>query len=256
MIRPIDLAGHRYGKLLVKRRHRQNSKSGKARWICVCECGRETIVASNNLRSQQVCSCGICVRGKHNQSKSRTYKIWSSMKMRCLNPNDSSWNYYGGRGIQICERWKQSYEAFLDDMGECPSEQHSIDRIDFNGDYCPENTRWILLSEQGKNTRHNRVINAFGKSQILADWVRETGIANTTLRSRLNKGQHPEEALSTPVFRERLLTFDGETKSLTDWGRYAGIHPDTLSGRLSRGWSLSDALKKPINIKHFRKNSL
>lgn len=131
------------------------------------------------------------------------YKAWDSMKSRCLNDRDASFKHYGARGIRVCEQWVKSFEAFLADVGLRPSARHSLGRKDNNGNYEPGNVRWETPEEQQGNTRANRVVEAFGKKQILTAWSQETGIPLSTLWVRLTRLKwNAEKALRTPV---RLL---------------------------------------------------
>lgn len=157
----IDLTGQTFGKLLVLKRQ-NNFGECPVQWLCKCECGNEKVVISANLRNGTTKSCG-CIRkelvGKrfktHGMTKSRTYKIWSSMKTRCLNPKATNFEYYGGIGVTICEEWL-SFDNFLKDMGEAPKEK-SIDRINVYEGYSPENCKWSTLEEQAKNKRERKV---------------------------------------------------------------------------------------------------
>lgn len=135
------------------------------------------------------------------RSAAKEYQTWQAMKDRCGNPGSESFATYGGRGIAVCERWRESFEIFLADMGPKPSPSHSIDRIDNDGGYCPENCRWATPKEQARNTRKSLVIVAFGESMIAADWAERTGIPAATIKSRLRLGLHPEAALSSRWFR-------------------------------------------------------
>src|SRR5690606_14083096 len=122
-------------------------------------------------------------RPTHGFSKTPTYKSWDSAKQRCTNPADDHWPDYGGRGIGMCARWLQSFENFLTDMGKRP-DGTTLDRLDVNGDYSPENCRWATPIEQHNNKRINTFVEYDGKRQTIAQWSRETGIHPDTLRRR------------------------------------------------------------------------
>ncbi len=162
-----DLAGQVFGRLLVV--SRADNVGAKVAWLCQCACGSEKIVMATNLLAGTTVSCG-CLRSEHQSARiakrnlrhghnrsgqeSRTHKSWVSMLTRCGNPNHKSFASYGGRGIQVCARWKR-FENFLADMGERPDGK-TLDRIDVNGNYEPANCRWATPSEQQKNKRGSR----------------------------------------------------------------------------------------------------
>ena len=183
-----DLSGRTFGRLEVL--SRAPNKGPKVRWICRCSCGKKREVAATSLTSGKSLSCG-CLRKEllsadnnqttHGMTGSPEYMSWWSMKQRCLNPNTINYRNYGGRGITICERWLNSLENFLVDMGRRP-EGTSLDRHpNPNGNYEPGNCRWANRKQQGRNKSNSRYLAAFGATGTLSDWVECSGIPKTTL---------------------------------------------------------------------------
>jgi hypothetical protein len=155
----IDITSHRFGRLVAQELVGR-TREGKALWRCLCDCGRAHEVTGANLRRGRVRSCGCACRPpttKHGDTAggktAAEWAAWHQAKMRTTSPTHPAWKDYGGRGIKVCERWLNSYENFLADMGRRPSPQHSIDRINNDGDYEPGNCRWATKSEQVLNRR-------------------------------------------------------------------------------------------------------
>jgi hypothetical protein len=160
------------------------------------------------LRPGGVRSCG-CLRDeaarkrmtKHGMKRTRENAIWMNMRARCGNPNHQYWADYGGRGIVVCERW-QTFMNFFADMGRCP-EKHTIERVDNDRGYEPENCRWATMLEQGRNKRNNRLLTMGGESHHAAEWARRVGINAGAILYRKRAGWTDEEALTTPVAQQR-----------------------------------------------------
>jgi hypothetical protein len=190
---------------------------------------------------------------KHGHASSGAYRSWLAMKSRCSNPRVTQYEDYGGRGITVCDRWNESFDAFLEDMGDKPTPRHQIDRIDVEGNYEPSNCRWVTSQTNNNNKRSNRLLTFDGRTQSVAEWGRELGIRGATIGIRINDlGWSVERALTTPaVKRERNtrgLKYEHDGKSLTavDWARELGVSKNTLLSRLERGWSIERALTQPL----------
>lgn len=170
------------------------------RWKCRCECGNERLVIGTTLRNGRSTSCG-CDAGKraetakklfttHNESKLRIYKIWSYMRKRCYNENSSNYCNYGGRGISVCDEWNNSYEAFRDwAINNGYEDSLSIDRIDVNGNYEPDNCRWVTDAAQANNRRNTVYYTHDGQTRSVSEWASIYGINYKTLLKRIKSGK-------------------------------------------------------------------
>jgi hypothetical protein len=186
MGKKVDISEKRFGRLVVIKD--AYSRKNRWYWLCKCDCGNEITVLSNSLLSCNTTSCGCQQREttsevftKHGQSKtgkvSAEYRIWTAMKTRCYNPKHRHYKYYGGKGISVCDRWLNSFENFLADMGKRPSTSHSIDRYpDTNGNYELNNCRWATIEEQGQNRTSNRKIIYKGEEMTIGEFIKSLGI--------------------------------------------------------------------------------
>jgi len=179
--------------------------------------------------------------------RSPEYRAWTMMKTRCYNANNHKYPAYGGRGIEVCDRWRGSFETFLEDMGPRPGKGYSIDRIDNDSNYEPSNCRWATASQQASNRGSTRWIEVKGERRTLQEWAAMLGAHSQTIADRITRGWSIEDAVSVmPGTRYRkdgvLLVYRGKTKSLAEWGRVMRLRPETISTRIKAGWSIGRAL--------------
>ena len=206
----VEMAGKQCERLLVIEKHHRD-KNGGWHWLCLCSCGKETIVNGRDLRNGHTKSCGCLIREvtgninrSHGLSKSRIYKIWAGTIQRCHNPKNSDYKCYGERGIVVCNEWKNNFESFNEwAMSSGYTEDLTLERIDVNGNYCPENCEWILLSKQARNTRKNKLVTYKGKTQCVAAWEEELGFNCHTLWNRLYTLKWSEEQAFTQPVKKR-----------------------------------------------------
>jgi hypothetical protein len=203
---PIYTAGQRVCRLTLLQCIPSVNRSGE-RWVCKCECGTIKTVRRSGLLTGDSKSCG-CLKRDHASSRftkhghaaagKRTaeYNIWVGMRSRCRDQNYPGYCRYGGRGIAVCNRWEASFEDFLSDMGKRPTRAHSIDRIDNDGNYEPDNCRWATRTQQARNTRQVNIVEFDGKSVTLPDLAEKLNLNLQKVRRRLKSGWDLERAIS------------------------------------------------------------
>ncbi len=202
-MRGIDLQGRKFGRLTVLavggRKHRQ------LLWRCLCDCGNDTSVTGQLLREGLTRSCGCLQREvttarsqTHGLRSSKEYGVWWTMLHRCVDPKSKSYRNYGGRGIKVCERWRD-FAAFYEDMGPRPSDQHSIERRENDGDYEADNCFWATKAEQVANKRNTHLITVNGETKHLAEWARLLEATPAAILYRLKRGWTPEQAVTEPI---------------------------------------------------------
>lgn len=191
----LDLVGNTYGRLTVISRLPPVPNSHDSWWLCKCSCGLTTNVRASSLKMNVTKSCGCfrveakLIHGENpgNGRKTKEYRTWDHMIQRCTNTNKPEYKRYWGRGINVCEKWRNDFTAFLADVGRAPSNKHSLDRINNDGNYEPGNCRWATAKEQLNNRSNTVWIEHAGKRMTLTEWSRHLGITTGTLKFRLKK---------------------------------------------------------------------
>lgn len=192
MAKIVNLKGLRFGQLTVV--ERAENRGNQTAWVCLCDCGNRCVVMSTHLKAGHTQSCGCLQRERtsqareiHGKSNSRLYRIWSNMKSRCYNPNTTYYQDYGGRGITVCDEWKDDFQAFYEwAVLHGYSDDLTIDRKDNNLGYSPDNCWWTTRSKQQNNRRNNRYISYNGETLTITQWARKLGISQKVLFARLN----------------------------------------------------------------------
>ncbi len=192
------LSGKRFGKLVVG--NRVANVGTHAVWQCLCDCGVWCEVKGSRLKTGRTVSCG-CYRleqlrkaiTKHGKAGTVEHQTWKRLRGRCLNPQSPDYHHYGGRGIKVCERWLESFENFYADMGDRPTSEHSIDRIDVNGDYSPENCRWATPQQQAANRRKTHV-DFDGLSLTVAEWSARLEVPQGRIYRLLKSDRNTQQA--------------------------------------------------------------
>ena len=204
MGKKIDLTGQRFGRLIVLQ-DVGTDRYGSYRWLCKCDCGKTTIATRTNLTTGHTQSCGCIAREKmlnyHGIPNKHLTRVRLSMKRRCYDPRCKEYKHYGQRGIKICDEWmghdgRDKFVQWALDNGY--SEGLTIDRIDVNGDYNPDNFRWITKAEQNRNKRTNLMVVYQGRRMCVADAARLSGIKQGTLQQRVNSGWTEEKLFDPP----------------------------------------------------------
>lgn len=211
MGRFVDLRGQRFGRLVIECRGKTLSRNNGGTilyWLCKCDCGNETEVVGNDLKSGRTFSCGCYQRERskeyhttHGMCHTRIHDIWLGMKDRCGNVNSAAYHHYGGRGITVCKEW-QKFEPFYEwAMANGYRDDLTIDRIDVNGNYEPSNCRWATWEEQANNTRKNHRLTFNGETHTISEWALILNISYSALASRVQRGWSMDRIFNTPKRR-------------------------------------------------------
>jgi hypothetical protein len=214
-----DISGRRFGRLTVVRAAGHATTPGGVQilvWECVCDCGKTILSRTGSLNSGKQLSCG-CLGREHRIASLRTHGatergstnraefwVWQGMRNRCYRKTHRHYYMYGGAGITVCDRWRESFASFFEDMGPRPSKKHSLDRYpNQNGNYEPGNVRWATWPEQQRNKSSNHWITCNGETLIITDWAKRLGCRDGVIHGRLKLGWTPERAVSQPVQKAR-----------------------------------------------------
>ena len=218
LMKVIDLQNKRFGRWLVLNKV-ESTKGGLARWLCICDCGTQKIVIGSNLLRGMTTSCGCYNKEKakerlqtHGKTNTRIYRIWQDMKHRCNYKNNDNFYWYGNKGIKVCKEWELDFLRFYEwSINNGYEENLTLDRINAEEDYCPDNCRWVNITAQQNNRKDNIRIEYHGKNQTLSEWSKELGINRITLWNRLFTSKWSvEKAFTTKVNKE---THNGKNKN-------------------------------------------
>lgn len=224
-------------------------KSGHFFHLCVCECGNEKIIMNGNLKNGKTKSCGclnrekLSLRAKHKMHGTQEYTAWNNMWTRCTNIKSDRYKNYGGRGITVCKEW-EIFTNFINDIGMKPSINHSIGRIDNNGNYCKNNCRWETPLQQKTNTTTTVLIEFNGVKKIASEWAKEFNISEFKIRQRFARGIMPPELFNRENFNEKSIEFNGQIKLTTEWLKFANIPISSFYLLRRRGESDQNIIKK------------
>jgi len=268
-----DLTGKKFGKLTVI--EYAEYRNHKPHWKCKCECGNYKIASTHYLKYGHTQSCGCLVKGKeferykHGLTKHRIYHTYHAMKQRCFNEKNEGYKDYGARGISVCDEWmgERGLENFYEwSMNNGYKDDLTIDRINVNGDYSPDNCRWANVETQMNNTTRNVRFEYNGESHTSSEWAKilNNGVPKTEIYSRIVLlGWDVEKALFTPlavsnkpdIYRwKRMLTHNGRTQTIAEWCEETGLKKDNYRSRIKIGWSEEKAATTPIFSRGRAKN--
>ena len=243
-----NVIGNKYGRLTVledapDKIYRNGAHDRVEK--CICECGKIKFVKLGELKSGRTKSCG-CYHDEacknratsHGMANTRLYRIWCLMKTRCSNPSAQYYYLYGGKGIKVCDEWKDNFEEFCNwSILSGYNDSLTIDRIDSNKDYCPNNCRWVTFEVQANNTSRNRIIEYNGKKYTMSEFSKNFNFPYNTLKARLRLGMDIEDILSKPIKKvnykgceeNKYITINGVKLSPSQWCEKLGLGEFTIN---------------------------
>lgn len=253
----IDLSGQRFHRWTVLSREPNRIDAHghiKVIWLCQCDCGTTRCIDAGSLRSGVSKSCG-CYKSEVTANRNRKWKhtdgrlhgIWKNMIDRCYRPTCSEYKNYGGRGVTVCDGWKDSFDEFYEwAYSHGYQSDLTIDRIDVNDSYSPTNCRWADRKTQANNRTNNLWIEYNGQRQTAQQWADQTGLQAQLIAQRIENGWSVADALTKPVQQKTYtITVDGVTRTPGEWGELIGLSADAILRRLRLGWSPKRAVTTP-----------
>lgn len=265
----MDIIGKRFGRLVAID---FAYDKGRNKIRCLCDCGNIAYPTKTALIKGYTKSCGCLQKEvaanekyKHGFAHERLYHVWDGMKQRCVNPNHIAYHQYGGRGIKVCKEWTDNYVVFREFMlthgydPEAPFGECTIDRIDNDGDYCPENCRVISVQEQQINKGDVFSFILDGQRTTISGAARMRGITRSGIQYRLKKGMSLEEAINTPLRKDKTYEAEGQVHTLKEWSEIMGVTVNVIYGRLLthsfqeiyEEWKSSGLKVKENKVKYF-----
>lgn len=251
----IDISGKRFGRLVVV--EQVLSRGDQSIWRCLCDCGKTFEAAGGNIRSGRQASCGCgwleAISTQNGLSKKPEFGSYKAMLNRCYNLRNASYSNYGGKGIEVCKEWRNSFETFYRDMGPRPTPEHSIERKRGAEGYYPDNCHWATPKEQGNNRITNVHYTLNNETKTLAQWCDHYGVAYSLASNRIKRGWSVEDALTKPsamvgaraaAVGSKQIFFDGVTKSLRDWCDLLDLDAKETYSRILDGESFEDIVKE------------
>jgi hypothetical protein len=259
MAQPLDLVGNKYGKLLVTEYMGiKRSKSGHtySMFKCVCDCGNECIKTGTTLKAGEVNSCGCLYKemahkkpNYHGKTRRKLYQVWSSFRGRCNNPTDAAYHNYGGRGIGYAPEWDDYlvFEKWALENGYQQDVGLTLERIDVNKGYTPENCCWADRKRQSNNKRNNLYFTIDGVTHTLAEWCEIYNVPYGRVDARINSlGWSFEDALFKPLtYKKHTITYKGRTLTTKEWAKETGLSADMIRRRLKNGWTPKEIIETP-----------
>ena len=254
----LDLTGKQFGDWTVLYEEPQEGYVRK--WRCRCVCGAEKTVYQGNLTQGKSQGCGCAARQQsrersktHGKRHTRIYTVWCLMRRRCYDKTTPSYNSYGGRGITVCDEWlgKDGFQNFWNWAyangydADAPKFQCTIDRIDVNGNYCPENCRWVDMRTQARNKQDTHWVEFGGETISLAEFCEKYNVSHGLACERLQRGWSPAEVMFfNPKEINGSIEYNGEVKTARGWAKRYGIPKSTFQYRITHGWTIEQAIGK------------